>query len=199
MTGGQGPGLPPPLARPTTTDICGVDNVLNHPGNNRRLAALLVWLAFATLPGCGFHPRGDADVQLPDIVSPMYVELRNLDDPLRRELRRALADAGVGVADQPSPATTRLHLTQRESRTRVLAVDSSGKAVEYDAVEAVSFELLGPDRSVLVPLQRVVSDRPFTVPAGTVLGKEQEEEFLRRQAREDIIGQMLRRLRAQLR
>ncbi len=33
MTAGQGPGILPALARPTTTDICGVDNVLNHPGN----------------------------------------------------------------------------------------------------------------------------------------------------------------------
>jgi outer membrane lipopolysaccharide assembly protein LptE/RlpB len=129
----------------------------------------------------------------------MYVELSKVDDPFRRELRRALVEAGVGVADEPSPATTRLQLTQRESRTQVLAVDSSGKAVEYDAVEAVSFTLLAPDRSVLVPLQRIVTDRPFTIPAGTVLGKEEEEEFLRRNARQDLIGQILRRLRAQLR
>jgi outer membrane lipopolysaccharide assembly protein LptE/RlpB len=193
MTGGA------TLGRPPTNDSLGTDNVLNRLRKSRPLAALLLSLAVSATAGCGFRPRGELDVRLPDRVSPMYVELSKVDDPFRRELRRALVEAGVGVADEPSPATTRLQLTQRESRTQVLAVDSSGKAVEYDAVEAVSFTLLAPDRSVLVPLQRIVTDRPFTIPAGTVLGKEEEEEFLRRNARQDLIGQILRRLRAQLR
>lgn len=193
MTGGAA------SRRPPASDIDRGLNVRNHPGKSQPLAALVLVLAAATLAGCGFRPRGEADVRLPDTISPMHVEGGKLDDPLRRELRRALGDAGVGVADEPSPATTRLQLSQRESRTQVLAVDSSGKAVEFDAVEAVSFTLLAPDRSVLVPLQRVVSDRPFTIPAGTVLGKEEEQELLRRHAREDLIGQILRRLRAQLR
>jgi outer membrane lipopolysaccharide assembly protein LptE/RlpB len=193
MSGGETLGRPPP------TDSLGNDNVLNRLRKARPLAALLLSLALSAPAGCGFRPRGELDVRLPDRVSPMYVELSKVDDPFRRELRRALVEAGVGVADEPSPATTRLQLTQRESRTQVLAVDSSGKAVEYDAVEAVSFTLLAPDRSVLVPLQRIVTDRPFTIPAGTVLGKEEEEEFLRRNARQDLIGQILRRLRAQLR
>jgi LPS-assembly lipoprotein len=194
MTGRQGPHHHPP-----TTDSFGIDNVLHSPRNRRRLPALAVALALAAMAGCGFHLRGDADVRLPDSVSPMYVDLPKVGDPLRRELRRALADAGVGVADQLSPATTRLQLSERESRTQVLAVDRSGKAVEYDAVEAVSFTLLAADRSVMVPLQRVVTDRPFTIPAGTVLGKEEEEELLRKNARADLVGQILRRLRAQLR
>jgi LPS-assembly lipoprotein len=193
MTGGTG------HRRPPATDSYGTDNVSHNPRNGRHLTVLIGSVAVAALAGCGFHLRGDADVQLPERVSPMYVDFAKLDDRLGTELRRALEDAGVGVADQPSPATTRLELTQRQSRTQVLAVDSSGKAVEFDAVEAVSFALLAPDQSVIVPLQRVVSDRPFTIPAGTVLGKEEEEEFLRRKAREDLVGQILRRLRAQLR
>jgi outer membrane lipopolysaccharide assembly protein LptE/RlpB len=32
-----------------------------------------------------------------------------------------------------------------------------------------------------------------------VLGKEEEEELLRRNAREDLVGQIIRRMRAQLR
>ena len=161
-------------------------------------ASTPLWLMLCSLmvlAGCGFHPRGEDSLKLPARLSPMQVSGIGTSDPLYRELRAALADAGVTVTQSKETAQSFLVLSEREARRRVLAVNSVGKAIEYEIVEQVTFELLDHDRNVLLPEYRAAREGSYTDPTGDPLGKAAEQQLLRESKRRDLVQQIMMRLR----
>jgi len=160
-------------------------------------ALRFVWLlvAVSAVAGCGFHPRGEESLQLPARLSPMQITGIGTSDPLYRELRAALEDAGVTVTPSRETAQSFLVLSDREARRRVLAVNSLGKAIEYEIVEEVTFELLDRERNVLLPEFRAAREGSYTDPTGDPLGKAAEQQLLRESKRRDLVQQIMVRLR----
>ena len=161
-------------------------------------ASVPLWLAFfamTLLVGCGFQLRGEESLRLPSRLSPMQLTGIGTADPLYRELRTALADAGVTVTQSKESAQSFLVLSDREARRRVLAVNSLGKAIEYEIVEEVTFELLDHERNVLLPEFRATNEGSYTDPTGDPLGKAAEQLLLREGARRSLVQQIMVRLR----
>lgn len=168
---------------------------VNTPCPAAPLRLILLLVLTAWLAGCGFHLRGEESLQLPARLSPMHLSGIRSDDPLRSELTAALREAGVAVTPSREAAQSFLVLSNRENRRRVLAVNAQGRAIEYEMVEAVSFELLDRDRNVLLPQFRVVNEGSYTDPTGDPLGKAGEQQLLRSSARRDTVQQIMVRLR----
>ena len=152
-------------------------------------------LSVTLLAGCGFHLRGEESLKLPAKLSPMKVSGVRTTDPLYGELTNALREAGMSITESAEAAQSFLMLSERENRRRVVAVNAVGKAIEYEMVEAVTFELLDGERNVLLPEYRVVNEGSYTDPTGDPLGKAGEQQLLRSSARGDTVQQILVRLR----
>jgi LPS-assembly lipoprotein len=159
------------------------------------LRFVLLLVAVSAVAGCGFHLRGEESLKLPAQLSPMHLSGISSDDPLRRELTAALREAGVTVTPSREAAQSFLVLSGRENRRRVLAVNAQGKAIEYEMVEAVTFELLDRERNVLLSEFPVSSENRYTDPTGDPLGKAGEQQLLRNSARRDTVQQIMARLR----
>ena len=169
-----------------------------HQPPRSLLAAVAQWLVLlsvALLTGCGFHLRGEQDVKLPAGLSPMLITGVGTADPLYHELAAALVQSGVTVTNQSGNAQSILLLSARENRRRVVSVDASGLANEYDVVEGVTFELRDRNRETIVEEQRIEVDRSYTDPTGDPIGKASERLLLRNNARRDLVQQIVRRLR----
>lgn len=158
-----------------------------------RLMFLLVVTAW--LAGCDFHLRSEESLRLPSRLSPMQITGIRGSDPLSSELKAALAEAGVTVTDSKEVAQSFLVLSDREARRRVLAVNSVGRAIEYEIVEEVAFELLDHDRNVLLPKYRVTNEGSYTDPTGDPLGKAAEQQLLREGTRRNLVQRIMVRLR----
>jgi outer membrane lipopolysaccharide assembly protein LptE/RlpB len=161
-------------------------------------ASVPLWLAFlsvALLAGCGFQLRGAESLRLPARLSPMHLSGIDTRDPLRSELVAALGEAGVTITSSRETAQSFLVLSGRENRRRVIAVNAQGRAIEYEMVEAVTFELLDRERNVLLPAYRVVNEGSYSDPTGDPLGKAGEQVLLRDTARRNTVQQIMARLR----
>ncbi len=159
------------------------------------LRLILLLVVTAAVAGCGFHLRSEESLKLPAKLSPMQISGIAKSDPLYGELRGALSEAGMSIAESAEAAQSFLVLTGRENRRRVLAVNEAGKAIAYEMVEAVTFTLLDRERDVLLAEYRVVNEGSYTDPTGDPLGKAGEQALLRSSARRDTVQQIMARLR----
>jgi LPS-assembly lipoprotein len=71
--------------------------------------------------------------------------------------------------------------------------------VEYELSYRLDFDVLDSAGKELVPRQQIDVVQSLVNPDIEVLGKQQEEELLRQDMRQDMVGRMLQRMRAHLR
>ena len=158
------------------------------------LGRLVGALVLATLlAGCGFHPRGSAP--LPTSLEALSVEAAQAHGPLADAMEAALHGAGVVMVDDPAHASARLKLSEPGFQRRVLSVDSSGHANEYELYYGLNFTLLNAAGDVLLPSQEVSVVREFAFDPGNVLASDQEEALIHDEMRRQAVEQLLRRLR----
>jgi LPS-assembly lipoprotein len=160
-----------------------------------RIAILLLIL---TVAGCGFKLRGV--YSLPDSISPLYITQAGDDgNELTNALTVQLESSGIIVASERKQASAVLQLSDHSSDRRVVALDKSGKVAEYELHETLRFKLIDRSGTELVPPQQVNQLQSYANPEVRVLGKQLEEDILRRDMRRDLAGQIIRRLETQLR
>lgn len=161
---------------------------------------LLLGLALA-LTGCGFHLRGTnaAVAKLPSSISPIYIKGLQLGHYLRTELENRFISSGTAVTEEPLEAAATLRISSLNSDRKVLAVDSSGKIVEYLLTERLTFDLVDRTGAELLQAQPVNMAQSYINPEEQVLGALQEEQTLREDMWRRMVDQIIRRMVAQLR
>jgi LPS-assembly lipoprotein len=135
-----------------------------------RTLFILVFLLSAS--ACGFQLRGA--VKLPADLQPLY--LYNVeDDELAHQLSVLLRENNTTLAVNKQQAASRLKIVSQNKTRRVLSVDSSGRAREYELHYSVLYQLKGQhiDAENVVKLQRVLTFDP-----NSVLGASSEEQTL---------------------
>ncbi|MES9904861.1 MAG: LPS assembly lipoprotein LptE [Sedimenticola sp.] len=155
-----------------------------------------LWL----LQGCGFHLRGyDSEKSaLPSHISPVLIQGLTEFDSLRTDLARQLNGSGVSVVKERGEANSALRILSRRSDRRTLSTDSSGDIAEYELNEGLDFDLVDRAGAELMKRQTVTVVRSYTNNENEVLGKQNEEEALRKSMRRDLIRSILRRVQSQL-
>lgn len=147
------------------------------------------------LSACGFQLRGAGSASLPPELSVMRVTTPGgpAYPPLMVEMRTALqSQAGVQLVDTPGVPT--LTLLEESIESLVLAIDSTGKASHYLLNYKLGFALSDAAGKELLGPQSVKLQREYSFDKLSVLAKEREEEYLRREMRRDAVQQVLRRL-----
>jgi LPS-assembly lipoprotein len=152
-----------------------------------RLAALVV--VGATLPACGFHLRGQADLPFNTVAVPNR-------SPLGVDIARNITyRSGTKVVDSTTDAEAVLNIIG-ESRERViLSLNTQGQVQEYTLRYRLIYSVSDPKGAPLIPPSEIVLRRDITF-NNQVLAKEQEAELLYRDMRNDAVQQVLNRLAA---
>lgn len=148
------------------------------------------------ITSCGFHLRGSQDFS--KILPEVNVSGVNKYSDLGRELLRSLAAANVNVFDE---SLFILNITNDTFSKRVLSVDSAGRANQYELRYDVSFTLVktatnGKEQKTvdLIPAQNITEKREYLFDANLILAAQDEENRLKKDMRQSVILQLMRRL-----
>lgn len=165
---------------------------------SRKLQAKALGLLLAafslSLPGCGFHLRGNLNdtVQLP----PTY--LAGNAGPLKQEVRHYLAVAQAPVVEDQQDAQLVISLLDEDIRRRVVAVDTRGRAEEYEVIYAASYSATRPGGEVVVAPETLTQQRSYTFNQAEVLAKSQEQDRLVEDMRREVVRRIMLRVQAKL-
>lgn len=157
---------------------------------------LLHILLFSMLSGCGFHLRGA--VELPAAMTEVAIQGTKPYGELGVALRNGFARVGGEVVESVQQAQSVLVITRDTSQRRVLSVDSSGQANQYELEYTLGFRLDDPEGVTRVVGQSIQLRRHYTYNPNQALAKADEEARLVREMREEAVRQMLLRLKASL-
>ncbi len=105
-------------------------------------------------------------------------------DGLYRALEEGLSASGVKVLPSPRDGVAVLRLDGRASRREILAVGTDGRVREYRLIESVRARVEQGDRNGAWRIFRV--ERDFLYDPNDVLGKQAEEQQLRREMAQDL-------------
>lgn len=150
-------------------------------------------LTLLVLQGCGFHLRGA--VILPDEMEATWVDGSGVSVELVRSVREGVRRTNGGVVSGESDATAILELSNETFSRRVATVDSStGKVSEYALDYQVDWKLRSVD-GALLDQGHLKQKESYKYSGTEVLGKEQEEKYLREVMIREAVRDLLRALR----
>lgn len=163
---------------------------------NKRVFHLLPLLTMLWLAGCGFQPRG-AVPAITGLPQPLYISGIDRYSALYRELSAQLQQAGVSLADDGQQAGSLLRIRDYRNRSRLMGLDKSNRGNEYELEQSLHFGVRSAKGADLVGEQTVRALRILYRPANTVLAGGREQTRLREEMRHELVGKIIRRIRAQ--
>lgn len=159
----------------------------------QRRLFLLVPLAGALLPGCGFRLRSSQAFAFQTLaVTPEKGGL------VATDLIRYFGNAIVPLAPARGAQAPQvvLDILQDLREKEVVGVNASGQVREFQLRIRVRFRMRTPQGRELIAATEIVQQRDISFNESAVLAKEAEETLLYRDMQNDIVQQLLRRMAA---
>jgi LPS-assembly lipoprotein len=153
---------------------------------------LIVLLCISVLTACGFHLRGQ--IELPEQLSPLYLEAENLNSDLLREINNIFRANNIISAKSRTDASAVLEITQANKGRRVLSVDNRGRVREYELSLRIQYRLRGKNISELNKTIDLKRDLLFD--PDSVLAISHEREVLYQDMSRDAARLILQQLTA---
>jgi len=142
----------------------------------------------ATLAGCGFHLRGQADLPFES----MYITgSSTFATPLARAVK---AGSKTRITTNPKEADVTLQILGEARERSILSLSGAGRVQELQLRYRVNFRLTNKDGRELIAADEILLKRDLLYSDSDVLGKEQEEALLYRDMQTDAVQQVVRRL-----
>ena len=145
------------------------------------------------IAGCGFHLRGAYD--LPEHLSPLYLDKESMSLLLFKELRSTLKASGAELTDDPETAASILKISREQKTRDVISVDTLGRAREYRLIYRLAFTLRASGEAV-IENSNIQLTRNLLFNPEAVLGVAEETENIYRDMVRDSAGLILLRLQA---
>jgi len=147
---------------------------------------LICLLLLLQLTACGFQLRGA--FELPAALSTVYIDARS-STPLLQDLKLILKTNGASVVDDATAATSTIKIEKEETAQRVISVDSSGRAREYELSYKVTFSVSvaidSEHQKVMIDSRKLELIRDYVYDSEAVLGKSREKNILLRDMQRD--------------
>lgn len=154
---------------------------------------LLITSLLLLTSACGWQLR-DAQI-VPQDLGSLHISARDPHSTLVLELKRALQVYGVDLVNSREEAHYTVVIADFRQNRRTATVNARARIAEYQLNEDVDFLILGADDSQLIPLSTASVERVYEFDENDVLASRNEEQLVREEMREEIIRQILSRLR----
>lgn len=165
-----------------------------------RLATRYLRLAILAglLTGCGFQPRGQA--QLPPELAVVYVQSQQAigapPGALSRRLPLLLTSNGVTVTRDPAQATATLTILSEGGGRRAVAADRFDIKRQYWLAYSASYQVTLANGKTLIAAESLSANRTLLFDETRVLGFEAAQESLAGSMADELAWQIIRRLQA---
>lgn len=162
----------------------------------------LLWLTLLLglvvgLSACGFRIAGLRP--LPELLRTVRIDTavpyRVSEPPVEVALRTRLARRGADVTEKSREGVTVIRLTELAESRQVLSVGADGKALEFQLILRVAFDVRTGSR-VWLPPDQIEVRRDYSFNAQQILAKEQEAERLRAFMQDEMAELLLLRIEA---
>jgi len=145
------------------------------------------------ISSCGWQLR-DAQI-VPENLGSLHLSSEDPHSALIRELTRSLELYGVDVVASAADARYSVVIVDFRRTRRTSTINPSARAAEYQLNEDVDFLIVGADGAQLVPLSTASVERVYEFNEQDVLSSDNEELLVKNNMREEIVRQILNRLR----
>jgi len=159
----------------------------------RSLPIFGVVLLSMSLFACGFHLRGS--YQLPEHLSPLYLDKESMSLLLYKELRSTVRASGVELTEDATAAASALKVDFEQQTRDVISVDTLGRAREYRLIYRLTFSVQAAGENV-IDRSNIQLTRNLLFNPEAVLGVAEETQNIYRDMIRDSAGQILLRLQA---
>lgn len=146
--------------------------------------------------GCGWRLRGQ--IALPPDMERTFLKGAAPYSELGVVLQNKLKGADAGLVSERNQATAILHILADKVDKRVLSIDSTGRASEYELNYILRFMLTDKSGKTLVAEQTVTTVRELSYDSDNVLSTSDEEQRLKKDMVRFGVQQMLRRINISL-
>jgi LPS-assembly lipoprotein len=160
-------------------------------GNGIKRIALLSSLLL--LASCGFQLAGAG--RLPAAMESTWLSSVEPRSEFSDSLREALRLRGLRIVDERAEGGATLSVSEDATGQRILSVSARNIPREYEVFYRVTFSLEADGRE-LISNEPLLVRRNYTYDETQVLGKEREEDQLRRALAEELARQVVRLIEA---
>lgn len=162
----------------------------------RNLLVITILLLALVSQGCGWRLRGQ--ISLPPGMENTLLRGADTYSELGVILQNKLQGAGARLVSDKNQATAILHILEDKVDKRVLSIDASGRASEYELNYVLRFKLTDQSGASLVEEQTVNTVRELSFDPDNVLSTSDEEQRLRKDMVQFGVRQMLVRINISL-
>jgi LPS-assembly lipoprotein len=155
----------------------------------RFLLAAMVLL----LSACGWQLR-NAQV-VPNNIGSLHIATQAADNIFVSELTRALDVYGIDVVSSAADANYSVVIVDFRENRRIGTLNASARAAEYQLNEDVDFLITDPSGTPLTGLLTASVERSYEIEESDILSSDNEEQQVRLEMREEIVRQILNRLK----
>ena len=148
------------------------------------LTRIFITLISVSLAGCGWQLRGFDQGALPDTLA---LETQDRYAPMARQLQQTLKRRGVTLL---ATAPIRLWLDVEKQEKRAVAVTSIGSAAQFELHLTVDFKYIREHAKPEIA-RTVSTQRTFDFIPGSNLAKDEEEQTLLKEMRQELINRIL--------
>jgi LPS-assembly lipoprotein len=153
---------------------------------------LLVAMALL-LSACGWQLR-NAQV-VPNNIGSLHIATQAADNIFVSELARALDVYGIDVVSSAAQANYAVVIVDFRENRRIGALNASARAAEYQLNEDVDFLITDSSGTPLTSLLTASVERSYEIEESDILSSDNEEQQVRMEMREEIVRQILNRLK----
>ncbi len=154
---------------------------------------LLLTTMILLLSACGWQLR-NAEV-VPADLGRLYLSSNDAHSALIQQLTRALNLYGVKVVPSSAEASYSVVIVDFRQTRRTGTINAAARVAEYQLNEDVDFLIVGADGTQLIPLSTASVERVYEFDERDVLASDSEERLVLNSMREEIVRQILNRLR----
>lgn len=154
--------------------------------------SIIFILIIGVLQSCGFRLRGASE--LPDTIKVAVIDGVAQYSDLGLAIKQQLVSSGAKVLTKADVDTLHFVVVRNEFSKRVLSVDSSGRANEYELTYEYSMRVLDPKGKLLVPERTVNLNRNYIYDLNNALAKSDEETSIKLQMISLAVRQSMRRI-----
>jgi LPS-assembly lipoprotein len=132
---------------------------------------------------------------VPQSVGNVHIATQLADRDFVSELTRALNVYGVEAVSSAAAADYSVVIVNFRQNRHIGTLNASGRVAEYQLNEDVDFLIANATGTPLTALFTASVERSYEIQESDILSSENEERLVKREMREEIVRQILNRLK----